>query len=121
MNIPQVSQEPINPSSGVGNFGADNIIPPALTRAHGILMWIAWPVLACTGIFFAMWMREALPNGKWFQVHRALMLASLIVGLVGFASIFAAQYRKKGMVDFADIVRQFSIIFFCNTNYINQY
>ncbi len=105
LNIPQVSQKPVIPASDKGDFGADTIYPPALTRAHGILMWIAWPVLACTGIFFAMWMRPVLPGGAWFQIHRALMLTSLAVGLVGFACIFIAQYRKKGMIDFADIVR----------------
>ena len=40
-------------------------------------MIIAWPLLAVTAIFFAAWMRPALPNGEWFQVHRAVMLGSL--------------------------------------------
>ena len=39
-----------------------------LVQAHGIFMTIAWPILAVTGIFFAAWMRPALPNGEWFQV-----------------------------------------------------
>ena len=66
-----------------------------LTRAHGILMLIAWPVLAVMAIFFAAWMRPALPNGEWFQVHRAFMLGSLIVGAVGFFLIFVAQYENQ--------------------------
>ncbi len=40
---------------------------PNLIRAHGILMIIAWPLLAVTAIFFALFMRPALPNGEWFQ------------------------------------------------------
>ena len=32
-------------------------------------MLIAWPVLASTAIFFATWMKPALPNGEWFQVY----------------------------------------------------
>ena len=40
-----------------------------LLRAHGILMLIAWPLLAISGIFFAAWMRPALPNGEWFKVY----------------------------------------------------
>ena len=40
-----------------------------LLRAHGILMLITWPLLAVSGIFFAAWMRPALPNGEWFKVH----------------------------------------------------
>ena len=41
---------------------------PNLIRAHGVLMIIAWPLLAVTAIFFALFMRPALPNGEWFQV-----------------------------------------------------
>ena len=41
-----------------------------LLRAHGIIMLIAWPLLAVSGIFFAAWMRPALPNGEWFQVNQ---------------------------------------------------
>ena len=32
-------------------------------------MLISWPVLASIAIFFASWMKPALPNGEWFQVH----------------------------------------------------
>ena len=35
---------------------------------HGALMLVAWPVLSFTAIFFAAWMKPALPNGQWFQV-----------------------------------------------------
>ena len=105
INIPQVSQEPIIPASGEGNFGADTIYPPILTRLHGILMWLSWPVLGCTGIFYALWMRPRMPRGRWFLIHVSLMLFSLVTGFVGVACIFGAQYRKKGLIDFADIVR----------------
>ena len=47
---------------------ADDFPRDQLLRAHGILMLIAWPLLAVSGIFFAAWMRPALPNGEWFQV-----------------------------------------------------
>ena len=46
---------------------------PNLIRAHGILMIIAWPLLAITGMFFAFFMRPALPNGEWFKVRRELV------------------------------------------------
>jgi len=51
---------------GVG----EDIVKVILIRAHGILMIIAWPILAVTAIFFAAWMnsKPALPNGEWFQV-----------------------------------------------------
>ena len=39
-----------------------------LITAHGILMLVAWPILSFTAIFFAVWMKPALPNGQWLQV-----------------------------------------------------
>ena len=93
----------VNPAVDVIDIGATpNIIPEMLTRAHGILMIIAWPIMAVTAIFFAAWMRPALPNGEWFQVHRAFMLGSLFVGAVGFLLIFVAQYQSSpdpGLID----------------------
>ena len=102
---PQVSSGRVNPQTGSASFGVD-AVRPALTRFHGILMWISWPVLAFTGMFFAFYMRSALPNGEWFQVHRALMVASLIVGALGFFIIFVAQYRRqpyRGLIYFGNV------------------
>ena len=98
---PQVSASMVNPALDQAAFGGNaNSVQNGLTRAHGIFMWISWPVLASTGIFFAAWMRPALPNGEWFQVHRALMITSLFVGSIGFFFIFVAQYRRttKGLI-----------------------
>ena len=39
-----------------------------LSLTSGILMLISWPILATGAIFFASWMKPALPNGEWFQV-----------------------------------------------------
>ena len=100
--LPQVSAGQVNPATGTAVFGdnRDNV-RNGLTRAHGIFMWISWIFLASTGIFFANWMRPALPNGEWFQVHRALMIASLIVGAIGFLFIFVAQINRPtpGLID----------------------
>ncbi|XP_064386733.1 uncharacterized protein LOC135335239 isoform X2 [Halichondria panicea] len=71
----------------------DTVHRPNLIRAHGVFMIIAWPLLAVTAIFFATFMRPALPNGEWFQVHRALMMASLVVAIVGFILPFVALMR----------------------------
>ncbi len=46
-----------------------------LVRAHGI----AWPLLAGFAIFFAMFMRPALPNGEWFQVSTINNAVLLII------------------------------------------
>ena len=75
-----------------GDFGATRRI---LIQTHGILMLIAWPLLATTGIFFASYMRPALPNGEWFQAHRALMIASLLIAAAGFITIFFSQLESS--------------------------
>ena len=63
---PIVSGARVNVS---GDVGGVNPFPTVdLLRAHGIIMLIAWPLLAISGIFFAAWMRPALPNGEWFKV-----------------------------------------------------
>ena len=64
---PTVSNSPVNPVTSVGKVGVD-IVSANLIRAHGILMIIAYPVLAVTAIFIVTWMKPALPNGEWFQV-----------------------------------------------------
>ena len=66
-NNPSISSVTVNPVTAGGSVG---VFPKLqLLRFHGILMIVAWPLLALCGIFFASWMRPALPNGEWFQVH----------------------------------------------------
>ncbi|KAL5483811.1 hypothetical protein EMCRGX_G020226 [Ephydatia muelleri] len=65
-------------------------------------MVVAWPVLAVMGIFFAAWMKPALPKAEWFQVHRAAMLVSLFLGGVAFLLIFVAKRGTRGLVSFID-------------------
>jgi hypothetical protein len=65
---PLLSANTVNAAVDSGDLG-DNFPMVQLLRAHGILMLIAWPLLAVSGIFFAAWMRPALPNGEWFQVN----------------------------------------------------
>ena len=69
---PLLSQGRFNP---VLDAGGDVPFPTVnLLRAHGILMLITWPLLAVSGIFFAAWMRPALPNGEWFKVYGAIVI-----------------------------------------------
>ena len=67
-NNPRISSATVNPVTAGGSVGAQTYPIQQLLRFHGILMIIAWPLLALCGIFFASWMRPALPNGEWFQV-----------------------------------------------------
>jgi hypothetical protein len=68
-NNPSISSGTVNPVTAGGSIGAQTFPTLQLLRLHGILMIVAWPLLALCGIFFAAWMRPALPNGEWFQVH----------------------------------------------------
>ena len=108
---PEVSRGRVNPLGGTAAFSADRV-RPSLTRLHGILMWVAWPVIGLTGMFFALFMRPALPNGEWFQIHRALMVMSLFVAALGFFFIFVAQYRRQpnnGLINFNTVSASGSI------------
>ncbi len=62
-----VSNARSSPANSRGVVG-ESVHTGNLIRAHGIFMIIAWPLLATIGIFFATFMRPALPNGEWFQV-----------------------------------------------------
>lgn len=57
-------------------------------------MLVAWTLLAQTAAFFPMYMRPVLLKGEWFQVHRAFMLTSLFLGIVGFIVIFVSQAKS---------------------------
>ena len=66
---PDISDSPYNVVTDSGGIDVSRYrYKEQLVKAHGILMLIAWLLLASTAIFFAMWMKPALPNGEWFQV-----------------------------------------------------
>eukprot|EP00731_Ephydatia_muelleri_P019195 Em0012g20a len=90
VSIPMVSDSKVNPTTSVSAVTAEVKIDP-LIRAHGILMIVAWPVLGVMGIFFAAWMKPALPKAEWFQAHRAMLLVSLFLGCVAFLFAFVAK------------------------------
>jgi hypothetical protein len=94
---PAISANQINVANttGVQSAGDFDRVRIILIQAHGTLMLIAWPLLATTAIFFASYMRPALPNGEWFQVHRAFMIASLFIAGAGFILIFFSQLRSS--------------------------
>lgn len=66
--IPTISEKKYNPASDSGDIGISTL-KYILTVAHGALMLVAWPLLSFIAIFFAAWMKPALPNGEWFQVQ----------------------------------------------------
>ncbi len=65
-------------------------------------MTVAWPFLAVIGIFFSAWTKPAFPKGQWFQFHRALMIVSVVIALIGFILIFVANKDNSvpGLIEF---------------------
>ena len=66
---PTISAARHNPVRDRAEGNGDSYPKLPLIRAHGTLMLIAWPLLGVSGIFFASWMRPALPQGQWFKVN----------------------------------------------------
>ena len=42
-------------------------------------MIIAWPLMGIIGMFFASWMKPALPNGEWLQVQLVVHVKSNLI------------------------------------------
>lgn len=61
---PYLTEHQFNPAKDVG--GA--LPSTRLLRAHGVIMMVAWPLLAVTAIFLATWMKVYVPKGRWLQV-----------------------------------------------------
>jgi len=64
-----------------------------LQIVHGVLMWLAWAILASVGIFSSAF-RSFLPKGPiWFKIHRGVQASVVVIDLIGFiiAIVFTAQ------------------------------
>ena len=72
--IPHISSEVINPVNSSNDEAAitqefSETIVRTLTKTHGILMIIAWPILVGTAIYFSAYMKPVLSKkGEWFYV-----------------------------------------------------
>lgn len=71
---------------------------PTLLKVHGTLMLLAWMLTGSLGTFIASfykteWAAHSLLGQKmWFQVHRGLMVVTVLLTAVGFFMPFA--YRR---------------------------
>ena len=66
-HTPAISSTTTNPACYSGDVGYVQL-RKALSKAHGILMIVAWPGLAGTAMLFAAFLKPVLKKGKWFQV-----------------------------------------------------
>ena len=69
-------------------------------------MIVAWPLLAFLGTIMARHMKPALPNGGWFQIHRILMILTLLFSCLAFILIFVAfrNAPTRGLITLGDFV-----------------
>ena len=67
-HTPAISSTTANPARYSGDVGCIQL-RKALSKAHGILMIVAWPGLAGTAMLFAAFLKPVLKKGKWFQVE----------------------------------------------------
>lgn len=71
---------------------------PTLLKVHGALMLLAWMLTGSVGTFIASfykteWAAHSLLGQKvWFQVHRGLMVVTMLLTAVGFCMPFV--YRR---------------------------
>ena len=75
-----------------------------LWKAHGILMIIAWVLVALCGTLQPRYYREMWPNSRpcglqvWFAVHRPLMFIATILFTIAFILAMVAakgEYRQQ--------------------------
>lgn len=125
--VPMVTTSRVNPAFQHEDLNAEAYPIDSkrlLVLSHGILMLVAWPLVATVGIFFASWMKPALPKGAWFQVtgftrmycvqccslpcwqvHRSFMTISLVVAACAFILIFIANKGgfRPGLIAFSTV------------------
>ena len=73
-------------------------------------MLVGWSVLASTGVFISSWMRPAFHKGRWFQLHRGLMITSVPTVLIGLICIFVSN-KDNGVIIGFDCVSIFESLF----------
>ncbi|XP_068095853.1 putative ferric-chelate reductase 1 isoform X2 [Hyperolius riggenbachi] len=72
---------------------------PLLIKFHGALMFVAWMTTVSIGVLVArffkpVWLSSTLCGEKiWFQVHRILMVTTLLLTAIAFVLPFL--YRRK--------------------------
>jgi hypothetical protein len=86
------------PALTTENFGQIVLI-------HAWLMWIAWILFSCAGIFTARYLKSVFPD-YWFPIHKFFMgIGSVLVSLIAFIILylyktpphFSSTHEKIGL------------------------
>jgi len=84
----------LNLDSGDAEATADKT---AAKRAHGVLMFIAWGLLAPLGVYFARFGKDykKQTKGFWFHyVHKPAMISVVVIGVIAF--VVALTFVSEG-------------------------
>ncbi|XP_028283839.1 putative ferric-chelate reductase 1 [Parambassis ranga] len=79
---------------------------PVIMKMHGVLMLLAWMLTGSIGTFIASFYKSDWPNQTllgqkiWFQLHRGLMMLTLVLTIVAFCLPF---FYRKGWSKHADV------------------
>ncbi|XP_060725470.1 putative ferric-chelate reductase 1 isoform X2 [Tachysurus vachellii] len=99
-NIPLISSTKVD-ISNPQTVGSQSQLP-AIVKAHGCLMLIAWMTLASMGMLIARFMKSSALGhrlcGKdvWFVAHMSLMLLSVAATSIAFILIFSYEQQWSG-------------------------
>jgi len=74
-----------------------------LEDVHGVLMWIAWALLAPIGIMASTFrfLFPVKPKGRWFMVHRGVQVLVVLLTLIAFV-IAIVFTENKGTEHFSN-------------------
>ena len=97
---------------GTINFATGASTTPTTLKAHGVVMFIAWGLLAPCGVLLARYTRAVWPSAVpafWFRAHWMTQSAALAASIIGFSIGVAAAW---GSVPFAHPHTALGLAFF---------
>ncbi|XP_063284398.1 ferric-chelate reductase 1 isoform X1 [Pelobates fuscus] len=89
---PLITSRMYNVTGSPENIGGSR--SPLLVKFHGALMFMAWMTTVSIGVIVARFFKPVWPNSSlfgqqvWFQVHRILMVTTVILTCVAFVLPF---------------------------------
>ena len=79
---------------------ADAVMPPLPVNtahlAHGSLMTLAWGLLLPAGSLVPRCWKAALPDGKWYRLHRNVQVLGVLLSVAGLVVSIAMNHPMAG-------------------------
>ena len=71
-------------SADGSSVGMRELAVSSVHYLHGLVMTVAWVILAPLAVYIAHFERAREPEGWWFKMHRSLLSACLLSTAIGF-------------------------------------